>query len=576
MKTQHTLVLFFAVVFTSLGVLGCAQDVVETTTRAAIATETPVARTDGPTGTGGMVASAHRRATEAGVEILELGGNAFDAAVAVASTLTVVEPMHSSIFGGYGTVVIYDTERGELRYLDNNGRFPRAANSDVFRKADRLQDMMRTAKAVSTPGNLHGFEALWEEHGSLPWADLWEAAIFHADEGVAVTAPLGRAIAGAWEHFSDRAKEIYGAGGEPFAEGDWLGQHELAASMRTVAAEGAVALYGGSLGEAVIAEIERRDGFLAMVDLAEHEAEWFEPISIDYRGFQVVTAGAPSNSFAALVAAGIMSRYDTAALGSNTTAYLHRFAEATKHAFWARLKYAGGPDVNPPPLGMLLSEAYWQEQADALDTSHAASFAPPGPTSTEGADTTHFVVADRWGNVVSATVTLGQGFGSAVLVEDAGIWLNNSMAYSTYEPKGNPMDALAGNRKHSSKSPTIIMKDGRPWAAIGSPGGHTIPQTVAQLAINLIDFEMDVQTAVDTPRVAFAEPDVLLVDERVPESVRAELEAMGHNVRPNGGIGLPHVLRIDYDADGRPTRFIGAADSRGVGTAVGLDAETAR
>ena len=571
MKTRQTLVLLVAIVFTGLGVLGCAQDVVETTTAAADAIDTAVARTDGPTGTGGMVASAHRRATEAGVEILELGGNAFDAAVAVAATLTVVEPMNSNIFGGYGTVILYDAERGEIRYLDNNGRFPKATNSDVFREAERLQDMMRTAKAVSTPGNLHGFEALWEEHGSLPWADLWEAAIFHADEGVGVTAPLGRAIAGAWEHFSDRAKTIYGAGGEPLGEGDWLGQHELAASMRTVAAEGAAALYGGSLGEAIIAEIERRDGFLAMEDLVEHEAEWFEPISIDYRGYEVVTAGAPSNSFAALVAAGIMTRYDTPALGSNTTAYLHRFAEATKHAFWARLQYAGGPEVNPPPFDMLLSEAHWQEQADALDAARAGRFEPPGPTSTEGADTTHFVIADRWGNVVSATVTLGHGFGSAVFVEDAGIWLNNSMAYSTYEPKGNPMDATPGNRKHSSKSPTIIMKDGRPWAAIGSPGGHTIPQTVAQLAINLIDFQMDVQTAVDAGRVAFAEPDVLLVEERVPESVRAELNALGHNVRSTRRIGLAHALRIEYDADGHPTRFVGAADSRAVGTAVGLD-----
>ena len=158
-----------------------------------------------------------------------------------------------------------------------------------------------------------------------------------------------------------------------------------------------------------------------------------------------------------------------------------------------------------------------------------------------------------------------------MFVEDAGIWLNNSMAYSTYEPKGNPMDATPGNRKHSSKSPTIIMKDGRPWAAIGSPGGHTIPQTVAQLAINLIDFQMDVQTAVDAGRVAFAEPDVLLVEERVPESVRAELEALGHNVRSTRRIGLAHALRIEYDADGHPTRFIGAADRRAVGTAVGLD-----
>jgi gamma-glutamyltranspeptidase/glutathione hydrolase len=150
------------------------------------------------------------------------------------------------------------------------------------------------------------------------------------------------------------------------------------------------------------------------------------------------------------------------------------------------------------------------------------------------------------------------------------------MAYSTFEPKGNRMDALPGARKHSSKSPTIIMQNGRPWAAIGSPGGHTIPQTVAQLAINLIDFEMDLQTAVDSPRIAFAAPDVLVVDQDIPESVRAELAAMGHTVRRTPHIGLPHALRIEYDEGGQPVRFIGAADSSGPGTAVGLDAAPAQ
>ena len=221
MQTRPKLVLCLAAVFTGLGPLGCAQDVVETPTQTSEALETAMARTNGGTGNAGVVASAHRRASEAGAEILELGGNAFDAAVA--STLTVVEPMNSSIFGGYGTVIIHDAERGELRYLDNNGRFPRATDSDVFREAERRQDMMRSAKAVSTPGNLHGFEALWDEYGSLPWADLWQAAIFHADEGVGVSAPLARAIAGSWEHFSDRAREIDGVAGEPFGEGDWLG-----------------------------------------------------------------------------------------------------------------------------------------------------------------------------------------------------------------------------------------------------------------------------------------------------------------------------------------------------------------
>lgn len=230
--------------------------------------------------------------------------------------------------------------------------------------------------------------------------------------------------------------------------------------------------------------------------------------------------------------------------------------------------------MNPPPFDRLLSEAYWEEQAAALDPEAASTFEPPGPRpATESEQTTHFVVADREGNVVSATLTLGHHFGSAVMVEDAGIWLNNSMAYCTFYPPGNPMDALPGNRKHSSKSPTLILRDGRPVAAIGTPGGHTIPQSVAQMALNLIDFEMSLQDAIDTPRIAFAEPNVLLVDRRIPEDVRRELTAMGHEVRETGGIGLPHALRVEYDDAGRVSGYVGAASSDGVGTAVGLRVE---
>lgn len=518
-----------------------------------------------------MVSSGHELATLAGVEVLENGGNAFDAAVAVAATLTVVEPMMSNFFGGYGTLVVYDAKRRELRYLDNNGRFPKATNADVFRRAKDPGEIMRTAQAVSTPGNLHGFEALWKQYGTRSWGDLLGTATRLAEEGVPVSEPLARSLGEAWKYFSPYTKSFYGKDGQPLAAGDLLVQKDLADSFRLTAGQGADALYGGPLGEKLDAEMKRRGGFLSLDDLAAHRAEWFEPIEIDYRGYRVVTAGPPSNSFAALVAAGIMSQYDNAALGSNSTAYLHRFAEATKHAFWARLKYAGGPERNPPPLDLLLSKTYWQQQAQAMNRDRASTFQPPGAVAKEGQDTTHFVVADRLGNVVSATITLGHAFGSAVMVEGTGIWLNNSMAYCTFVPPGNPMDALPGNRKHSSKSPTIIMKDGRPWAAIGTPGGHTIPQSIAQMVVNLVDFGMDLQEAIDTPRIAFAEPDVLQVDKRIPAETQRELESLGHKLRRTDGIGLPHALVIEYDDHGRPSRFVGAAAGRGVGKAVGLD-----
>ncbi|HVS62739.1 MAG TPA: gamma-glutamyltransferase family protein [Thermoanaerobaculia bacterium] len=533
----------------------------------------------------GIVSSAHELASRTGVEILEAGGNAFDAAVAVAAVLTVVEPMNSNLFGGYGTLLIWDDEAQRLRYLDNNGRFPRAVDSAVFRAAPDRESILRTAQAVSTPGNLRGFEALWREQGSLEWAQLLAPAIRAAEEGAPVSEPLARAIAGAWEHLDGYARDIFGkpaaeadADGEagtpgdddrvPLEAGDLLVQTDLSRSLRLAAEQGADALHGGELGAALDAEMKRRGGFLALADLREHRSEWLEPIGIDYRDARVATAGPPSNSFAALVCLGLSSRFDLAEMGPSSVEYLHTFAEATKHAFWARLRWAGGPEENPPPLETLLSELYWSEQAERIDPERASRFLPPALDDAEGESTTHYVVADDAGNVVSATITLGHGFGSAVMVEGAGILLNNSLAYSTFEPPGNPMDALPGRRKHSSKTPVIILREGRPWVAIGTPGGHTIPQTTPQMVIQLLDFGRSLQEALDAPRMAFAEPDRLVVEESLGAEAITALETLGHRVVTTRSMGLAHALEIERGTDGRPIGFRGAVDPRGVGVAL--------
>ncbi len=522
----------------------------------------------------GMVSSAHEIATRAGVEILEAGGNAFDAAVSVAATLTVAEPMNSNLMGGYGSIVLWDSATEEVRYLDMNGRFPAAVDADVFRAAPSPEDRMRTAAAVSTPGNLHGFEALWKRYGTMDWPALLAPAVRTAEAGHRINAPTARALESNWRHFSAYSRSIFGreVNGElePLGAGDLLVQADLASSLREVAAEGAEALHGGALGEAVEAQMIADGGFLRLSDLEAHDSDWLAPVSIDYRGVRVFTAGSPSNSFAALVCLGIMNRFDNASVGPDDPDYWHRFAEATKHAFWARLRWAGGPEVDPPPFDVLLSEAYWQERADALSMTRASQFDPPAVGAAEGESTTHFVVADRSGNVVSATLTLGHGFGSAVMVEGTGIWLNNSLAYSTYFPPGNPMDALPGHRKHSSKTPMILVRDGRPWVAIGSPGGHTIPQQMAQLVIDLVDFELDLEDALALPRVAFAEPDLLLVEDGMSDGLVSELEGRGHRV-VRRGIGLAHALELQWDGQGALVGLVGAADPRGAGLALAAE-----
>jgi gamma-glutamyltranspeptidase/glutathione hydrolase len=525
-------------------------------------------------GTRGMISSAHPLATQVGLDILEEGGNAFDVAVAVAATLNVVEPMMSGM-GGFGVTLLYDAEKGTIRCLDSSGRFPAGTDSDVFRAptANYLENR-KGAKAVSTPGNARHWETLAKEYAKLPWARLLAPAIQFADDGFVISAHTAKHIQSEFPAFPDHAKTIYGKDGKPLQAGDRLVQKDLARSLRLLSAQGAKALHGGELGKAIDKTMREAGGFLRLEDLRRNQAEWWDSVSIDYRGHKVVASPLPNNAWNGLYRLGIMSRFNVGKMAHNSPAYLHTYAEATKLAYAARLQYAGDRDHNTPPLDRLLSEKHWALEAAKIKPNEALPLKTPlTPGSTpknSGAEeyTTHFVVADSQGNVVTSTQTLGMLFGSKVLVPGTGIWLNNSMQYCTFEPKGNPMDAIPGRRKLAGFCPMLVMRDGKPWIAIGSPGGHTIVQTVPQMVMNMIDFRMDVQQAIAASRLSFVEPDITTVDEGVPENVRKELTKLGHNVQTRR-LGNAHGLTIEYDKQGRPERFTGGADPRGEGAAMG-------
>lgn len=522
------------------------------------------------TGASGMVSSAHPIATQAGLDILAAGGNAFDAAITVAATLNVVEPMMSGV-GGYGAMVIYDAGKREMKFLDSSGRVPATLNSDVFRAPTPDYQKNRVgAKSVSTPGNANAWEALSKSHGKLEWRRLFEAAIKAADEGFVISETTARHIKSQFNDFPDQAKGIYGRNGEPLKAGDRLTQKDLAASLRMIAEQGARAIHDGELGKAIDATMREAGGFLTIEDLRNNRAEWREPVSIDYRGYKVVTAGAPTNAWNGLLRLGIMSRFDLAPLGHNSAPYLHRYAEVTKLAYIARLRFAGDPDISPPPLEKLLSKKYWSEEAAKINSQYSTPFEPPTTFSSKEEHTTHFVVADAQGNVVTATQTLGNLFGGKVMAKGTGIWLNNSLAYSTFEPKGNPMDAFPGRRKLAGFCPVIIARDERPWVAIGTPGGHTIVQTVPQMVMNLIDFKMDIQQAITAPRISFVEPNLIAVDQGVENLIINRLRTMGHRLVVRN-LGNAHGLAIEYDAKGKAVRFTGGADPRGEGAAIGLN-----
>ena len=553
-----------------------ASEIPGSSTSTAIASSAPEptqsTQTNPAVGASGMVSSANPLATRAGLKILSEGGNAFDAAVAVAAALNVTEPMMSGI-GGYGGIMVYDADEEQTRFLHASSRMPATLDPKAFRPpTPNYAQNRRGAKAISTPGNANAWEALSRDYGELEWRRLFEPAIELAEGGF----PIGEITAGwissEFPAFPEHARNIYGTNGVPLRAGETLVQEDLARSLRLIAEEGAGVVYEGELGKAIEATVRENGGFLTLEDLRDNRAEWREPTSMDYRGYEVVTASPPATSWGTLVRLGVMGELGPTSLGHNSAEYLHSYAEVTKRAYSQRIEYSRDPDISPTPLDRLLSKEFWAEEAAQVDRLRA-SYQPPATftsLSNTQEHTTHFVVADREGNVVSATQTLGNVFGSRTMPPGTGIWLNDSIAYSTWEPEGNPLDAFPGRYRLVGISPILVMSDGRPYIAIGTPGGFTILQTTPQMLMNLIDFDMDIQQAISEPRISFVEPDVLAVDGSLPEPVRNELSARGHNVQVDQHwLGNAHGVTVEYDSEGEPVRFTGGSDPRGEGVAAG-------
>ncbi|MCB0490097.1 MAG: gamma-glutamyltransferase [Cyclobacteriaceae bacterium] len=515
----------------------------------------------------GFVSAAHPLATQAGLEVLAKGGNAFDAFIAVASTLNVTEPMMSGI-GGYGTILIYDAKKSQVRYLNSSGRIPVGTNSDLMRApTPNFMENRTGAKAVSTPSNLHAWEAMHKEYGSLEWTSLFDRAIEHAENGFEVYPLLARFIEMSAPDFTDYTKGFYAPSGMPLGEGDQLVQKDLATTFKQIANAGVASFYEGSIADAIDNAMQQRDGFLRKVDLVNDTAEWWEPIKYNYQGYDVYTAAPPSNAFAAFTFLGLNEQFKDKQYQSGSANYLHLLAEIAKASYSSRLLYSVDPELDPFPGDSIFSAPYLAALASQLNLTEATEYQLPF-TSPNSMNTTHFVIADSEGNLVSATQTLGNLFGSRIMPEGTGIWLNNSLAYCTYEPKGNPMDAKPGHHKLSGDCPVIIMKDNQPWAALGSPGGHTITQNVPQIIFNLLDFQMTMVDAIAAPKISFEEPNNLIVESTVPTVVQDSLRQMGHQV-VNHNIGNAHGVQIIRDENGNIVRFEGAADPRGHGLAAG-------
>ncbi len=532
-------------------------------------------------GVSGMVASANPLSTMAGAAVLREGGNAFDAAVAVASTLGVVEPYMSGV-GGIGVALAYVAAEDRVRALDFSGRAPLAARAEEL-----TQDSKDIGpRSALVPGNVAGWLEMQGRYGSLPPGPLFGPAITYAESGAPVTFGNHRMIAANADRLLMHPRTsgiVLGPDGSAPAPGARMRFPQLARSLRSIAQGGAAEFYRGDLAERFVAGSRDAGGLMTAEDLADYEAEWREPVAARYRGLDVLTTPPGSSGFQILETLKLLEACGAGGGRPHHPDTVHRFIEAVKLAVADRIPYAGDPDVVSAPLDRLLSDDYAALRASEIDMSRAATVSgehysdqvPAGAITPglsreiEGGMTTHFAVADRDGNVVSVTQTLGGAFGAAVAMGDTGIFPNN-MGYWFDLEEGSPNRIGPGRRVDFVVAPTQTFDDGRFVLSMGTPGSWGILQTTPQMLVNVIDHGMTVQQAIDSPRLRVYGGTLVEMEERFPASLRIELEQRGHEVSVieswSMNVGGGQAIARDPETG----TFHGGADPRRDGVAIGL------
>lgn len=478
----------------------------------------------------GAVASNHPVATQAGVDVLRAGGNAADAAVAVALTLGVVEP-HMSGLGGDGFYHVWDAAQRRGRVFNGTGAAPAGATADAYRARGGIP--LHGPLSVSIPAMLAGLTLMHRSCGARDWRGLFGPAIEAARDGFAVTHHLRKFAEAQRARMPEGecAAAIFLPGGAPPSLGALLRQEGLAATLE--------ALSGGADFAALLAPGVAAAGVpVSAPDLAAMEAEELAPIAVPYRGFEVAQTPPNSTGFTLLQMLRILDRYDLAALGWGSAALIHIMVEAKKRAFLDREAQGGDPRGREVPIAMLLSEARAAEHAAAIDLTRAADL-PLKPWPGSG-DTTYFCVVDRSGNAVSAIQSLNSPFGSGVIAGETGVLLNNRMSYWHLEP-GHANELVPARRVRHTMNAPMILRDGRPWCVLGTPGADNQVQINAQAIVGLCDFGMDPQQVAEAPRWTssqYGQPanyphegdDVLTMEDGLAGAA-PELRAMGHRVK---------------------------------------------
>jgi gamma-glutamyltranspeptidase len=493
-----------------------------------------------PLGTRGMVCSSHYLASLAGISTLQAGGNAVDAAIAVAAVLGLVEP-HMSGPGGDGFLMLYSGETGRVSCLNGTGKAPSRAERALF--ADGIP--YKGIRSVSVPGLVAAWVEAHQNAGALPLAQVVAPARAIAEQGFPVSPKLAAALeaeaaAGSLLFSHPASADVFAPQGRPLRAGELCRSPDYARTLDRIAAEGAEAFYCGPIGAAILELSRAQDGLFEPDDLREHRAFWQEPIATTYRGYEVLEYPPNSSGHVLLQELNLVEHFDLRALGLLSPESIHVMVEAKKLAFADRERYLADPDWVRVPIERLLSKEYAADRVRLINPERAAVGVPAGRIA-DREETTCFCTADGQGNAVCQLQSIQSAFGSGLIVPGTGVLLNNRMTYWHLEP-GHPDELRPGKRVRHTMNPYMVRRDGRLVLVGGTPGADTQVQTNLQVISHVLDFGADVQEAVEAPRWRHTQngteseyphtcPDELILEDRFPEATRRALEAKGHPLR---------------------------------------------
>jgi gamma-glutamyltranspeptidase / glutathione hydrolase len=513
----------------------------------------------------GMVISASAIASDIGFQVIRDGGNAIDAAVATAFALAVTHPTAGNIGGG--GFLVYRPASGDPTTFDFREAAPAGSNPIMWLKDGKYDANVHhnSHLAVGVPGTVAGLHLAWKTSGSKPWKDLVAPAIKLARDGFELSDALARSLERSLTSFKRYPASFaqFSKNGEPYQAGELFKQPDLARTLDRIATQGPAGFYEGETAALIEKEMKANGGLITREDLKNYQAKQRAPIRGTYRGYDIIGMPPPSSGgISVQLMLNILESYDLKSSGPGSAQTLHLLAESMRRAFAERAQYLGDPDfVKNMPIDRLISKNYAAELRKTINPAQASKSSPTSFTwATESQETTHFSIVDAQRNAVSMTYTLEAGYGSKIVVPGGGFLLNNEMGDFNAGPgltndQGligtEPNLARPGKRMLSSMSPTIIAKDGKLFMVTGSPGGRTIINTVLMTILNVIDFGMNAQEAVDAGRIHHQWlPDRISYEEFAfsPDTL-AILKKMGHTLQQGGGQGVDEVIVVDAKED---------------------------